>query len=40
MVVGVESAPPTFYADHAFVFFIRDNVTGAVLFMGRVDDPS
>ena len=26
--------------DHPFVFFVRDLETGAVLFMGRVVDPS
>jgi len=40
VVVGVESAPPSFIADHPFVFFIRDTVTDAVLFLGRVEDPT
>ncbi len=40
VVVGVESAPPSFIADHPFVFFIRDDVTGSVLFLGRVEDPT
>jgi serpin B len=36
----LEAPPPTFYADHPFLFFLRDLRTGAVLFAGRVVDPS
>ncbi|MGC9530649.1 MAG: serpin family protein [Candidatus Bipolaricaulaceae bacterium] len=43
-VVGVPAAmvvsPVTFRADRPFIFFIRDNTTQTLLFMGRVMDPS
>lgn len=31
---------PNFIADEPFIYFIRDRQTGAVLFMGRVMDPT
>jgi serpin B len=43
VAVAVRSArpeePPTFRADHPFVFFIRHNPTGAILFLGRLTNP-
>jgi serpin B len=38
--VGLVSAPPTLVVDRPFMFFIRHNSTGAILFQGRVVDPS
>ena len=32
--------PPSFVADHPFLFIIHDGETGVILFMGRLSDPA
>jgi serpin B len=39
---SAEAPPPhlvVFKADHPFLFFVRDDTTGAVLFAGRLTNP-
>jgi len=43
VVMRLTSAAPSqvaeFRADHPFLFFIKDNGTGSILFMGRLTNP-
>jgi serpin B len=46
VVIKLAAAPanpepvPVFRADHPFIFFIQDDETGSILFMGRVVNPA
>jgi serpin B len=35
-----EKRPQVFWVDHPFLFLVRDRLTGAIVFLGRVVDPS
>ena len=39
-LVSEQPPPPMFIANHPFVFIIQDDESGAILFMGRLSDPT
>jgi serpin B len=38
--VGVTSAPPTIVVDRPFIFALRENLSGTILFMGVIRNPA
>jgi serpin B len=39
-LTSIGTPPPVFKADHPFIFLIRDNQTGSILFLGRLENPA
>ena len=39
-LIRKQSPPPMFIANHPFIFTIQDDESGAILFMGRLSDPT
>jgi serpin B len=40
VVIEKRAMPPSFRADHPFMFLIRDRQTGSILFLGRMVNPN
>ncbi|HSH46525.1 MAG TPA: serpin family protein [Longimicrobiales bacterium] len=40
VIVGITSAAPTYTFDRPYLFVIRERLTGTILFMGAIGDPS
>jgi serine protease inhibitor len=36
----IDSAPPTMIVDRPFLFAIRERLSGAILFIGTIGDPT